>query len=409
MSKGNHGICILLESYYPVLGGMESQAAALNKTLKESNVNIRVITRHIESGTEKEEYIDGIYVKRIFPSGYGVFKRWIMVITSMYYLIENVFNYDTIFVYGFRSLGIAGVLVSKIFRKHCVLKASNIGEMSGEYFDTGLGHLGLSKNFLFYRILLNLRNNLLMKADAFVSFSPKITNEFKNCRIKSEKIFEIPNLFDEDQFYKVAPGEKIELKNRLNLPLNKKILIYTGRLTFEKGLPLLLKVWYEINKIHNGILLLVGSGQNLRSSCEDTLRKFVKDNNLEDSVIFIGKIDMGKVNEYLKASDIFVLPSDDEAFGNSLIEAMACGLASVSTSFIIDHGHNGFSFEPGNFDQLYYYIDLLLKNSQLRNELGENAVRTVREKYSRAKVVNSYIKLFNSFYSPFIKLKPRQV
>ena len=241
MRKGNHGICILLESYYPVLGVMESQALILNKTLKESHVNIRVITRHVESRSEKEEYIDGIYVKRISPSGYGMFKKWIMVITSMFYLIENVFNYDTIFVYGFRSLGIAGVLISKIFRKHCVLKASNIGEMSGEYFDTGLGHLGLSKNFLLYRILLNLRNDLLMKADAFVSFSPKITNEFKNCRIKSEKIFEIPNLFDEEQFYKVTHTEKIELKNRLNLPLNKKILIYTGRLTLEKGLPLLLK------------------------------------------------------------------------------------------------------------------------------------------------------------------------
>ena len=117
---------------------------------------------------------------------------------------------------------------------------------------------------------------------------------------------------------------------------------------------------------------------------------------------------MGKVNEYLKASDIFVLPSDDEAFGNSLIEAMACGLASISTSFIIEHGYNGYSFEPGNDAQLYYFIDLLLKNNELINELGENAVRTVREKYSRAKVVNSYIKLFNSLYSPFIEFKPRQ-
>ncbi len=333
-----------------------------------------------------------------------------MIVPSMYYLIKNVHNYDIIFVNGYRSLGVAGVLISKIFRKQCILKASSNGEMSGEFFYTGLIRLGINKKTFLFRFFLRIRNVLLKKADAFVSFSPKITNELKMSGIKSENIYEIPNCFDQNQFFKIKDDEKIKLRKSLNLPVNSKILIFTGRLAVEKGLPFLLAVWNEIQKIHkDALLLLVGSGKDLRFSCEEELKEYVKKNNLSDSVIFTGKVNFDKVHEYLKSSDIFVFPSNDEAFGNSLIEAMACGLPSITTSFIIQHGYNGYSIEIESFNQLYYYIDLLLKNRELIDELGRNALQTSREKYSKSIVVQSYIKLFNNVYNLRENIKMRKI
>ena len=159
-----------------------------------------------------------------------------------------------------------------------------------------------------------------------------------------------------------------------------------------------MRVWNEIQKNNKNILLLlVGSGENLIFSCEDELKEYVKRKRIENSVRFTGKVNFNKVHEYLKSSDIFVLPSDDEPFGNSLIEAMSCGIASISTSFIIQHGYDGYSIEPKNFGQLYNYIDLLLKNNQLMDEIGNNALQTIGEKYSKSIVAQTYIDLFNKF------------
>ena len=391
-------ICVLLESYYPIIGGMESQALLLNKALSERGFQVLVVTRMSRSDLKAHEVIDGVDVNRIAPEGPGSFKRWLMVITSMYYLIKNVREYDLVFVSGFRSLGISSVLVSKIFRKGCVLKADNIGEMSGEFFHRGIETVGFNKGSLVFKIFIIFRNFLLKKADAFVSISPKITCEFKRSGINPSQIYEIPNCVDQDQFYKVTSEEKIKLRSKLNLPLNGKIVIYTGRLVLEKGLPFLLRVWNEIQKNNKNILLLlVGSGENLIFSCEDELKEYVKRKRIENSVRFTGKVNFNKVHEYLKSSDIFVLPSDDEPFGNSLIEAMSCGIASISTSFIIQHGYDGYSIEPKNFGQLYNYIDLLLKNNQLMDEIGNNALQTVEEKYSKSIVAQTYIDLFNKF------------
>jgi glycosyltransferase involved in cell wall biosynthesis len=389
-------ICVLLESYFPIVGGMESEALLLDSALSEKGYQIEVITRRSNRYLKKHEVIDGARVNRIAPSGPGSIKRWCMMITSIFHLIKDIRNWEIVFVSGFRTLGVSAVIVSKMFKKGCILKADNLGEMSGEFFYRGLEKRGFNKDSLLFNSFLTLRNVILKKADAFVSISPKMTYEFRRSGIKPEKLYEIPNCVEQNKFYKATNEEKIKLRSKLKLPLNSKIVIYTGRLVPEKGLPFLLKVWNEIQKKNKNILLLlVGSGENSVYSCEDELKEYVKKNGLENSVIFTGKIHFDKVPEYLQSSDIFVFPSDDEPFGNSLIEAMSCGLASISTSFIIQHDYNGYLIEAQNFKQLYHYLDLLLKNNQLIDELGKNAIRTVDEKYSKTIVTQRYINLFN--------------
>ena len=120
-------ICVLLESYYPVIGGMESQSLLLNSALASNNIKIMVITRRTYSKLKKVEIINSIRIRRINPVGYGNFKRWTMIFTSIPVLIKEVTNYNIIFVSGFRTLGISAVIISKIFRKRCILKARYIG------------------------------------------------------------------------------------------------------------------------------------------------------------------------------------------------------------------------------------------------------------------------------------------
>jgi glycosyltransferase involved in cell wall biosynthesis len=100
------------------------------------------------------------------------------------------------------------------------------------------------------------------------------------------------------------------------------LVIYTGRLVFIKDL-MLLKVWNNLSQKHKQARLLHGSW-SLISNCELDLRRFAEMNGLKHQVTFMGVVE--NVNEYLQASDLFVLITEKDAFSVSLIEVMAAWL-----------------------------------------------------------------------------------
>jgi glycosyltransferase involved in cell wall biosynthesis len=144
-------------------------------------------------------------------------------------------------------------------------------------------------------------------------------------------------------------------------------------------------------------LMLLGSGGLDIHNCEDDLKEYVTANKLGDSVQFMGNVD--NVYEYLQASDIFVFPSENEAFPLSLIEAMACGLPVISTSAggmkdVLENERNGLIVISGDDHQLYGAISNLVTDIPLANNLGRAALRSVRHKYSVDSVTNEYVELF---------------
>ena len=128
-------ICLLIESFYPVTGGAESQARAWVEYCVRQHIPIFVISGHVPEDAKHEEMLFGARVLRIPPAGNrpGI-KRWPMIVTAFYYLIRERRSYDIIMVDGFRTLGISAVLAGKLLGKFVMLKPENIGEMSGEIF-----------------------------------------------------------------------------------------------------------------------------------------------------------------------------------------------------------------------------------------------------------------------------------
>ena len=89
-----------------------------------------------------------------------------------------------------------------------------------------------------------------------------------------------------------------------------------------------MRVWLEVQRQHPNVkLLVVGAGGLDIHNCEAELKAYVIANGLQDSVHFTGSVE--NVHEYLQVADIFVFPTENEAFGISLIEAMACGLPAI--------------------------------------------------------------------------------
>jgi len=397
-------ICIFTETYYPVMGGGETQAQLLAEGLIAKGHSVIVLTRRSDATLKKHERYDKVDVYRLAPVGSGQLKKWGLLFSSLPMLIQLRNQYHLIFVSGYRIIGLTAVLVGKSFRKPVVLKADSQGEMSGDFFESGLKKIGISYKSLLFQWFLVFRNIVLKRADAFSAISPEIASEWTSSGIPSKKIYLISNAVDTQHFVPVEAAEKISLRKKLGLPQNVTIAIYTGRLVSYKGLPLLLKVWNDIrDKYENVLLILAGTGGLDIHNCEDELREYVKFNRLENHVLFTGAVQ--NVPEYLQASDFFAFPTENDAFPSSVVEAMACGLPVVSTpvgaiKIIINDGKTGLLIEPGNAEQLYQALDVILSNKEMASGLGKAACQSVQNLYSSEIVSKKYLTLFQGLMEP---------
>lgn len=131
-------------------------------------------------------------------------------------------------------------------------------------------------------------------------------------------------------FYKPAEDRMI-LRQKLNLPMNKFIVLYVGRFDKGQNIDILIRSYKRIKKNHKAIeLLLVGGYQS------DEFYKMGKD----AGAIMVERISTLSLLEYYQAANIYVLPAIDYlivnfgGFGTAPIEALACGLPMISNNII---------------------------------------------------------------------------
>jgi glycosyltransferase involved in cell wall biosynthesis len=360
--------------------------------------SVMVLTRRSDATLRGHENYGDLSVYRLAPVGSGQLKKWGLLLSSLPVLVRLRDQYDLIFVSGYRIIGLTAVLVGKLLRKPVVLKADSRGEMSGEFFESGLRKFGISHSSLPFRLFLAVRNVILKKADAFSAISAEIASEWTSNGVSLNKIHLIPNAVDTTRYTPASAQQKLFLRVKLNLPQSAIIAIYTGRLVSYKGLPLLLKVWDEIrHRYGNVVLLLAGTGGLDIHNCEAQLHDYVTSAGLEKYVWFLGAVQ--NVPEYLQAADLFVFPTEKDAFPSALIEAMACELPIVTTPVgaiktIVAHQKTGLIVRPGDREQLQEALVALISDKTLASRLSQGSRQIVEERYSARKTVGKYLSLF---------------
>lgn len=170
-------------------------------------------------------------------------------------------------------------------------------------------------------------------------------------------------------------------KQKMHLPPEKKIVGYVGRISKEKNTHLLLEAFQKIEDQENVMLLLVGDGP-------DKQTKYFKEIKNCKVTGFVHN-----VQDYLKAIDIFVMPSLTETTSLATLEAMSTGIPVIATrvgfikSYIIKN-HNGLFFPRNSPGMLSVKISKLLKDRELRERLGQNARKTVAYGFSWERSIN---------------------
>ena len=383
---------LLTETYWPEIGGGERQAASLGAALTRRGHTVTILTRRSRPELAREELGGNLRVVRLSPAGRGRRRKWGLAATSLPALMRLRGEHDVVLVSGFRMLGIPALLARLCGGRPTILKADSIGEMSGEYFRAGLAESGLSLDRATVRAGLAMRNALLRTADAFVAISGAIDQELRGSGVEPERIHRIPNGVDISVFRPASTAERQAMRHSLGMPIDGRLVVYTGRLVSYKGLPTLLRAWRELPAQREAATLaLVGEAGGDIRGCERELRAYAQDHGL--SVRFAGP--SSRVQDWLRAADLFVFPSEDEAFGLSLVEAMACGLAAVATrvgglaDFVVD-GVNSAVVLPGDAQGLCQAISSLLQDRPLADQLGRAARELVVARFDEGAVARAY-------------------
>ncbi|MFC1868977.1 glycosyltransferase family 4 protein, partial [Thermodesulfobacteriota bacterium] len=123
---------------------------------------------------------------------------------------------------------------------------------------------------------------------------------------------------------------------------------------------------------------------------------------------FLG--DRTDVPEILPAMEVLLVPSKEEPFGRVVIEGMASGITVVGSDNggipeIITDGQDGFLRSPEDLDAWVSMVNTILKNAELRKKIGENARRTIEERFAMddmiKKIADIYFEMLGQGDTPF--------
>lgn len=163
----------------------------------------------------------------------------------------------------------------------------------------------------------------------------------------------------------------------------------------EKNLGMLVESFAELYRIDNKArLLIVGNGSE-----KPYLVQRASELGLTNACTFQDTVPQPA--EWMRAIDVFVLPSLSEGFSNSLLEAMACGCCPVAsrvggTLELIKNGERGILFESGNLKELSTALVHLWRNPEEQRRLAENAATFVREHLTIQKASCQLAKIYTN-------------
>jgi len=218
----------------------------------------------------------------------------------------------------------------------------------------------------------DLRSNLMI-------LNEKISLFF--CKRWADHIFAISNEtqnylinhgFDASKITTIRNGVDHDFINSIQQTQKKYKACFCGRLVKRKGVYDLLEIWKEVlSHFPDGILMIIGQGQEYEG-----LKKAISINGLEKKVLLAGYVPEDEKIALLKASEVFIFPSYEEAWGIALYEAMACGIPVLCYDLpAYDIIKNGIIKSTlGNKELLASLIVKLLGDTKRKKDMANQAL-----------------------------------
>jgi len=188
----------------------------------------------------------------------------------------------------------------------------------------------------------------------------------------------------------------IETPSQIHRAIAKKDkldILFVGRLVATKDPYTLIEAIKQLKDIPLR-LLIIGAGNE-----EDEVRRFIQKNGLADRIFLDGERDHDYVIDRMARSDIFVLTTNREGFGLSVLEAMSLGLPVIGTRIgglpeLIEDNANGYLVAPKNVEDLAGKLRKLSEDPKLREKMGKQGWHIASNKFKLEDMNMKYAKIY---------------
>ncbi len=373
-------ILMLTWEYPPrVVGGISRVVHDLSKVLIKDGHDVTVIT-YKDGDAPYFEDDKGVKVYRVdnYMINPNNFIDWVMqlnfaMLAKANELIAKEGNFDIIHAHDWLVANAAKTLKNSYnIPIVSTIHATEAGRNSGIHDET-------------QRYINDTEWMLTYESSEVIVNSNYMKNELQRLfGLPYEKINVIPNGVNMNLFNGVERDYNFRRKFAMD---NEKIILFMGRLVYEKGIQNLIAAMPKILKgYHDSKLVICGKGGML-----EELKEQVNKMGIANKVYFAGYMNGKDVQKMYKAADISVFPSTYEPFGIVALEAMLSGNPVVVSDIgglneIVEHRVNGMKAYCGNPNSLADSILELLYDHKLCADITKVAKNKVRNEYNWSKI-----------------------
>jgi glycosyltransferase involved in cell wall biosynthesis len=375
-------------AYYPEISSGGEQCRNIASQLT-GRAEVAVLTTSVDPELPRHDTVDGVPVTRIrvdVRSGWSKLRALRRMLLDLVGLVRRA---DVVHLHGYSTKNVIVTIVAKALHTPIVMSLHTSG------FDepAAIEEQGSLALWAF------------MSADLYLSVSPGLVDAYLAAGMPAEKILLVPNGIDIDRFTPATAVERSETRARLSLPIDRAVIIFIGFFSVDKQPRVLFDAWLKLQTTGriDATLVFVGATQSSYFEIDESIAPAMAADagraGYADRLRFAGVT--RDVPSYLRAADVFVLPSRREGMPVALLEAMACGLPCVasdlpgSTDAIIDDGVNGVLTPPGDVDAVATALARLLDDESERRRLGSEARATITRRYSSGNIADRWLEAYD--------------
>lgn len=381
-----------------VIGGISPHIYFLSQSLAKIGVKVHVVTCDFP-GAPAQETIDGVEVYRIdsYKTPSPDFATWVYLMNMNMQreaaaIAAKLPEPIDVFHAHDWLVATAGIGLKHIFRKPLLvtMHSTEIGRRDGLHATTE-------------RMIHETEAWLTYEAWRVICCSDYMMQHVKWAfGLPNDKLSMVPNGVNPHVYDGLENQDLPGFRQKFALP-NEKIVLYVGRLVYEKGIHILINAVPKILSKVNAKFVIVGSGY-----MQEQLSNIVKSMGLEHKVLFTGFVDEQNLLKLQKVADVSVVPSLFEPFGIVALEAMAAKSPVVVSdtgglSEIVQHDVTGIKVYPNNTDSLAWGITKILQDQGFANSIRENAYQKILEKYDWDKIAQQTRGMYEAVLGEYSK------
>jgi N-acetyl-alpha-D-glucosaminyl L-malate synthase BshA len=232
----------------------------------------------------------------------------------------------------------------------------------------------------------------ILASDGITAVSKYLADETADVFKIDREIRVVHNFFDKERF---KPGRS-DCQRKEFVSEDEKMIMHVSNFRPVKRTMDVIDIFEKVQSQVPSKLVLIGEGPD-----SILARRQVKKRGIEEKVIFLGN--QSRVEAVLPCADLFLIPSEEESFGLSALEALACGVPVIGTAGtglaeVVEDYKNGFLLPVGDTTSMSRAAISLLKDESRLNEFKQSAAESALRRFDADKIVGEY----ESYYQEVI-------